>query len=104
MNRGHWGSSVECSIRSVTVIFIDGLFQLRAPGSEAVDQQVTPIIECFLEGPVSPLDAAMVGGFAGWQHLRDGPDFEGCLPDPFHQDASGGRGFGVPVYLGMDKV
>ncbi len=54
---------------SVVVVFVDGLFELIAQGSK-VGQQVAPIIEFFLEGPVAPFDAAIVGGFAGRQDLK----------------------------------
>ena len=57
-------------MRSIAIIFVDGLFQFTAQRPEAVGQQVATVIELFLDGPVSPFDPAITGGFAWWQNFE----------------------------------
>ncbi len=102
---------------SVCVVFFNRLSEFKSHGSDAVSQEVSFVIEFFLKGSVSALDAAVICWPAGRQddewnvyiftglfkfchefraaiHLY-GFYGKGCFINQFPQEPLGRRRFGV---------
>jgi hypothetical protein len=47
-------------MRTISVIFMQGLFEFEAHGPDRIGKQVAPVVELFFEGSVSALYAAVV--------------------------------------------